>query len=195
MGHVQHRKQIRHFHEPGHLHELTFSCVHRRPLLTTDARMRMLARCLDQATSREHFQLVAFVFMPEHVHLLVNPRGATPNISRFLARIKQPFSKWIRGTLESGSDDDLQNLPVTERQGRKSIRFWQAGPGFDRNIYSREAIEASIHYIHENPVRRNLVLQAVDWQWSSARYYLLEPPCQQFAALPHVDGIPEGALD
>jgi putative transposase len=30
---------------------------------------------------------------------------------------------------------------------------------------------AAIDYIHRNPVRRGLVERAIDWQWSSARWY------------------------
>ncbi len=37
MGHSSpHRKRVRHFDEPGHVHELTFSCYERRPLLVDD---------------------------------------------------------------------------------------------------------------------------------------------------------------
>ena len=31
-----HRKRVRHYNEPGHCHELTFSCYRRMPLLTND---------------------------------------------------------------------------------------------------------------------------------------------------------------
>ena len=68
------RKLIKHFHEPGDLHELTFSCYRRLPLLTNDEWRCRLARCIDEANLKESMQLVAFVFMPEHVHLLVSPK-------------------------------------------------------------------------------------------------------------------------
>ena len=75
------------------------------------------------------------------------------------------------------------------------FRFWQEGPGFDRNIFSPEALEASIDYIHNNPVKRGLCQKAADWKWSSARYYLLDPARQQFPELPHIHGVPPGAFD
>jgi hypothetical protein len=31
-----HRKRVRHDHDPGHCHELTFACFHRRPLPTNN---------------------------------------------------------------------------------------------------------------------------------------------------------------
>jgi hypothetical protein len=68
-----HRKRVKHYDEPGHLHELTFSCFQRRPLLTNHQWRCMLSECIERATERHGYTLHAFVFMPEHVHLLVLP--------------------------------------------------------------------------------------------------------------------------
>jgi hypothetical protein len=40
---------------------------------------------------------------------------------------------------------------------KKVFRFWQAGGGFDRNLWNPKAIHSSIKYIEENPVRAGLV--------------------------------------
>ena len=63
---IPHRKRIRHFHEPGDFHELTFSCYKRMPLLTNDLWRRLLAESIDEAADARQFHLNAFVFMPEH---------------------------------------------------------------------------------------------------------------------------------
>lgn len=190
-----HRKQIRHFHEPGHLHELTFSCYQRRPLLDDDEHCRRLSRSIDEAGQQEGFDLVAFVSMPEHVHLLVRPQSSTPDLGRYLARIKQPFSKQIKELLTAQQSPLLEQLTIQERPGKRCFRYWQEGAGFDRNIFSRSAILGAIDYIHANPVRRGLCAAPVEWRWSSARYYQLEPPRQQFQELPRIHGLPAGVLD
>jgi putative transposase len=141
------------------------------------------------------FDLVAFVFMPEHIHLLVFPTLPVPDLGRFLARLKQPFSKEIKQILVENNSPLLKNLTVRERPGKHCFRYWQEGPGFDRNIFSPEALQASIDYIHNNPVKRGLCRRVTDWKWSSARYYVLEPPKQQFPDLPIVAGLPLGAFD
>jgi REP-associated tyrosine transposase len=41
------RKTIKHYHEPGDFHELTFSCYRRIPLLTNDAWRCHFARGLE----------------------------------------------------------------------------------------------------------------------------------------------------
>src|SRR5207249_1359698 len=64
----------------------------------------------------------------------------------------------------------LARLAVQEGK-RLRHRFWQPGAGYDRNVTSSKTLRAMIEYIHANPVRRGLVDHAVDWQWSSARWF------------------------
>ncbi len=190
-----HRKTIKHYHEPGELHELTFSCFQRLPLLTNDDWRRRLARIIDEANQLEKMRLAAFVFMPEHVHLLVVPESNEPDIGRYLARIKQPFSKSIKQLLGQSNPPLLKKLTVQERPSKQCFRYWQEGPGYDRNLNTAASVLASLDYFHNNPVKRTLCQKAVDWSWSSARWYLAEPPRQQFEGLPFVHGLPAGFLD
>jgi putative transposase len=192
---MAHRKTVRHFHEPRHLHELTFSCYQRMSLLTEDSWLEKLARSLNAANQEAGIQLVAFVFMPNHLHLLVHLTDPAQSISRYLARVKQPFSKQIKTLLMEVKSDLLRSLMVQERPGKTCFRFWQEGPGFDRNLHSPEVITASLDYIHNNPVKRDLCQRAVDWRWSSARFYLSEPPYQPDPALPLVHGLPGDLID
>jgi putative transposase len=162
--------------------------------LTNDEWRGLLSRCLDEANRESDVQLVGFVFMPEHVHLLVHPSDPGQSIGRYLARFKQPFSGHIKATLIRHGSELLHRLTVRERPGKTCFRFWQEGSGYDRNLVSSEAIRASLDYIHENPVKRGLCRRAVDWRWSSARYYLEEPCGRQFESLPIVSGMPVDAL-
>ena len=191
---MAHRKTVRHFHEVGHLHELTFSCYQRMPLLTNDMWREKLARCIESAGKETAFDLVGFVFMPEHVHLIVYPTTPNPRISYYLARIKQQFSKQIKDVLVEHHSRLLSKLTIQERPGKTCFRFWQAGPGYDRNLYSPEAISSSLEYVHGNPVKRGLCRCAVDWKWSSARYFFDVPARQQHPQLPMIHALPEGAL-
>jgi putative transposase len=59
-----------------------------------------------------------------------------------------------------------------ERPGKRVFRFWQEGPGYDRNLSSQKTVLSAIKYIHLNPVRRGLVARAADWKWLSARLYV-----------------------
>ncbi len=171
------------------MHELTFSCYQRMPLLTNDQWRSILATQLQLACEEERFQLIAFVFMPEHVHLLVLPCDHQAQISRLLARTKQPTSTQIKKLLVEHQSPLLEKLTVRERPGKFCFRFWQEGPGFDRNIFTPQATEASINYIHMNPVNRGLCTSCVDWQWSSARFHLTGTQCLSSPKLLRPDSV------
>ncbi|TWT47681.1 REP-associated tyrosine transposase [Botrimarina hoheduenensis] len=184
-----HRKRVRHFDATPEPHELTFSCYRRLPLLEHDGRLRLLAQSLDAATDRNGWRLAAFVFMPEHVHLLVFPVTPTARVSRLLFSIKRPFSFRIKRCLAAEKNPLVEQLTVRQRPGVDAFRFWQEGPGYDRNLRSQRALAAAIDYVHANPVRRGLVASATDWKWSSVRWYatdarLEEPDLPRLTPLP-----------
>jgi putative transposase len=189
-----HRKQIRHYHDPGHIHELTFSCYLRSPLLTNDVWRAMLAESIDRAMEGHRYRLAAFVFMPEHVHLIIYPLAQADPIDTLLKAIKRPFSYRIKQLLVQSKSPLLQELTVHQRPGVMTFRYWQEGPGYDRNLTKANTVLAAIDYLHLNPVRRRLVQRAIDWQWSSARFYLLDPP-QQYYPLPTIHNLPAEWLD
>ena len=166
-----HRKTVKRFHESGDCHELTFSCYRRMPLLTNDVWSHLLAESLDLAVQGQSCRLVAYVLMPEHVHILIQPTTHDFRIDLFLKALKAPFSRRIKKRLEEAHDPLLSKLTIRERPGVHCFRFWQEGGGYDRNLRSEKAVQAAMDYIHDNPVRRQLCERAADWRWSSARYY------------------------
>jgi putative transposase len=173
-----HRKRIRHFDDAGHVHELTFSCYSRMQLLLNDEWKKMLSQSIDRAMERHQYRLVAFVFMPEHVHLLVFRLEGTSEVADLLKAIKRPFSYRVKQELLKSNDPLLDRLTVHQRRGVRTFRFWQEGPGYDRNLTHSATAMAAIEYIHNNPVRRELVTSVAEWEWSSARFYLDDPPRQ-----------------
>jgi putative transposase len=138
-----HRKRIKHYDEFGDFHELTFSCYHRWKLLTNDTWRGFLARAVDDALVAEECCLAAFVFMPEHVHLLIYPADGSVDperVSRLLGSIKRPCSAQIKEKLSKGNSRLLDRLTIHERPGKTAFRFWQEGPGYDRNLQTEEAV-------------------------------------------------------
>jgi len=163
----QRRKKVCHFDQFGHAHFLTFSCYRRLPLLSKDRTRRWFVDALRAARSKHHFDLWAWVLMPEHVHLVVWPRRAGYRMASILADVKRPVGQQAIAYLEEHHREFLERLTVRNRN-RTYRRFWQAGPGQDRNIYDPAAAHEIIEYVHDNPVRRGLVSQPEDWPWSSA---------------------------
>jgi putative transposase len=167
----RHRKRVRHYEHPGHVRELTFSCYRQLPLLRNDLWREMLSRALDAAAERHRWRLAAFVYMPEHVHLLWFPLAGAAGIEHLLKAIKRPFSYRIKQLLIESRSGLLRRLTIQQRPGKTTFRFWQEGPGYDRNLDNAASVLAAIDYIHLNPVRRGLCENVLDWKWSSSRWY------------------------
>jgi putative transposase len=171
MNRVGHRKRVKHVDNITDVRELTFSCYERRPLLTNNNWRAMLSRSIDAALLRHRYRLAAFVFMPEHVHLVIWPLPQASGIDSVLKAIKRPFSYRVKQQLVAKQSLLLRRLTVQQRPGVMTFRFWQEGPGYDRNLTLGRSLLASIDYVHMNPVRRGLGKNAGDWIWSSARWF------------------------
>ena len=142
---------LKRYHHSGQFHFLTFSCYRRRPLLATATAKHTLERILEETRAQQSLLVIAYVLMPEHVHILTDePEQGT--IATFLQILKQRSSQTLK-------------LPEEDQ-------FWQRRY-YDRNVRTQEETIEKIEYIHRNPVKRGLVRAPEDYAWSSARTYLL----------------------
>ena len=151
---------------PGQAHALTFSCYRQRPFLLEERFCNFLAGAIDSARAAHAFDVWAYVFMPDHVHLVIYPRRNDHSISRILQAIKQPVSRKAIAFLREHRPADLERMATGHR--RQPYQFWQRGGGYDRNITRIDTLIETIQYIHRNPVRRGLVETADQWRYSSA---------------------------
>jgi putative transposase len=110
-----------------------------------------LADAIDLARGKHEFDLWAYVFMPEHVHLLICPRLPRYDISKILATIKLSVNRKAVNYLNSERPDFLEHLLDAQPNGKCAYRFWQRGGGFDRNIFETKPLLAEIDYIHAKP--------------------------------------------
>jgi putative transposase len=161
------RTPLRRFYGRGDLHFITFSCYRRRANLGTVRARDRFVRVLDELRSRYRFRLFGYVVMPEHVHLLLSePEQGTP--SSVLQVLKQKVSRTLRrkrlrrpaGQLSLGFGGDQPEAQA----------FWQRR-FYDFNVWSTKKIMEKLEYMHDNPVKRKLVLHAKDWPWSSWSHY------------------------
>ena len=138
----QHRKTRVASNEPGHAHELTFSCFQRLPLLSKDRTRTWFVEALDRTRKRYRLELWAYVIMPEHVHLLLWPTKDPHSMSAILKSMKQPVaraairflraknSKWS-GPGESNTGSGRR---VADMIGISSMSTW---PGRVSSTYTR----------------------------------------------------------
>ena len=98
-------------------------------------------------TARRLYVLHAWVIMPNHVHVVLEPHFELPQIMR-----------WLKGRTSRKANQML---------GRKGLPFWQ-DESYDHWIRSAEELNELISYVERNPVQAGLVGSDEQWPWSSA---------------------------
>jgi len=120
--------------------------------------------------NRDSAKLIAYVLMPNHVHLILHiPSGKS--ISDFMRDFKKFTSRTIKKNLKNrGLYNTLKKL--TDKGGVKKFKLWM--DRFDDVIiYSEKVMETKMNYIHYNPVKAGFVKKITEWKYSSARNYYL----------------------
>jgi putative transposase len=104
---------------------LTFSCYRRLPLLGS-ARIRdHFIATLAHMRARHGLRLLAWVVMPEHVHLLVAPRAGEASIIEALTGMKRDFGRDVIGRWRRLDARVLSR--IVDGHGRYC--FWQRAVG------------------------------------------------------------------
>jgi REP element-mobilizing transposase RayT len=131
----------------GYVQFCTATVLDWRPALTGEA-IGVIYDEWESARSRLGVRVLAFVVMPEHVHLLLwAERG--DSVRRFLQL----------------------TLATTSKMLQPGYRFWKERPRVV-GVQGR-VLETKLHYIHSNPVRRGLAASPEDWSHSSFRQLAL----------------------
>ena len=132
------------------------------------------------------YDLVAYVVMPNHVHVLIKTHEGFPLsdvVHSWKSFTAHEINKHLKGLEICGrdargpGDKHLKGLEICGRDARgpgdKRLRgggdtkVWQEDY-FDRFIRDERHFAQAIAYIHENPVKAGLCRHASEWPWSSA---------------------------
>ncbi len=155
--------------DPTHARYLTFGCYRRKQLFAHEELAFRFVHAVDAWRREQAVQLWAYVVMPNHVHLLVHTEVSDLGKDLGLLKLRYGFQalQWLQ-VHHPVRYEELQALD----HGTIVHRFWQAGGGYDRNIFSDVAVRKAMTYIHNNPVRAGIVEVPEMFTWSSARYWL-----------------------
>ncbi len=153
--------RLRRYYGAGYSHFITTSCYQRRPVLGTAENRDLFLEVLEQVRRRYHFVVVGYVVMPEHVHLLLTePERGDPSI--VMQALKQGFARRLFRRMRSGVGPQSGTLAYGH--------VWQSR-FYDFVVFSESRRVEKLRYIHRNPVKRGLVLEPQEWEWSSFRHY------------------------
>jgi len=158
--------KLHRYYGAGYLHFITTSCYRRMPLLQKGEHRDLLLEVIERVRQRYHFAVVGYVIMPEHVHLLVSePERGDP--SKVMQAIKQGFARRLLGRMRSSYDPRQGSLWHTALDAG---HIWQAR-FYDFVVFAEAKRVEKLRYMHRNPVKRGLVLEPQQWDWSSYRHY------------------------
>jgi REP element-mobilizing transposase RayT len=113
-----------------------------------------------QRFAGERYDLIAWVVMPNHVHVLIRTYKGVA-LGRIVQSWKSYTGRRIRRMMEEGEIGARR----FEGKGVWMREYW------DRYIRNERHFEAAVRYIHDNPVKAGLAELAEDWPWSSAREF------------------------
>jgi putative transposase len=137
----------RHARVPG-TYFVTSRTWQSRPLFRNEPCCRILIESLLHYRSQGVYALYAFVLMPDHFHILLQPSCETT-----LERAVQ----YIKGGSAHRIGKEMQyNWPI-----------WQRGFS-DHRIRDWADFERHCRYLEENPVRKKLAAVPQEFEWSSA---------------------------
>jgi len=146
----------------GALHYVTGNLVNRMRVFSDSACCEVFLKHLEDINRRWPAKLIAYVLMPDHFHLICNPRDG--RIKEFIGELKGLSAKAIitANRFFKFPDHGVEGQQVWQ-QSFKATPLW-----------SGWMIRQKINYIHANPVRAGLVESAKDYQWTSFRSFYLQ---------------------
>lgn len=140
--------RLREFDYAGaHAYSLTFVTRQRAPVSRNANAVCLAEDSLLSSTAKHHFSLVAYCFMPDHVHALVIG-GDDSRLADFVRLFKQLAGYHVK---------QLLGAPL-----------WQTS-FYDHVVRTEEDLSALTDYVLDNPVRAGLVSDRADYPHSGPR--------------------------
>jgi len=147
---------------PGQPHFVTFSTYQRRQFLAPERPREIVLEVLQTCLKNHGAFCHGFVVMPNHVHAILTV-DTNSTITPFLLAWKKTSSYRIKRFY-------AQELTKYHERCPQDCPIWQA-KFYDFNLESDRKLNEKLEYMHNNPITANLVPTALEWIWSSARYY------------------------
>ncbi len=138
---------------------LTFTVKNWYYIFDRHNRFQILSDSIQYCQKNKDLKLYAYVFMLNHIHLI----ASSLDMITFVRDFKKFTSKEI-----------LKNIIATEpnilklfRIGENKYEFWQK-TNMPKLIEAKKYFFQKVNYIHENPTRKQYVVDPAYWFWSSA---------------------------
>jgi len=138
----------------------------RVPVFRSAPIKEVACRALDEARRSGRFLLLAYVFMPDHLHWITDSCLKPSQILRFVDGVLA--HRIIEFLKKHNHHRSLAKLRGLEKNRGYKHSLWDHHPNA-LWLTSEPAFMQRVNYIHQNPVRAGLVERAEDYRWSSQR--------------------------
>lgn len=148
----------------------TATCLKWQNLLGEDRHQQIVMEGLQFLTTENRIWLYGSVLMPNHLHLLWRKQDAWVD-----KNIQQMFLKYTAQQIkfsikDSGKYEALEKYKSTQHD--REYHFWERR-AYRATMHNRKVAEQKLDYIQCNPVKAGLCRAAMDYKYTSARYYEL----------------------
>jgi putative transposase len=153
------------------LHYLTFVTFQRVPIFKSPTICQFFIDALKETKEKYPFKLAAYVIMPDHAHLTLNPLGCDIELvgKDLKGRSAKKVLDWLK------ENNHLESLAKLRRRnpGKRNHTYsvWQKKVR-SVDLVSHKFFVQKIGYTHINPVRAGLCDHPAKWKWSSYLAYL-----------------------
>jgi len=147
---------------------VTTTCNGHLHLFRSHSYFLILANSIEFLNLKYKSDILAYVFMPNHIHLIVYFKEENM-LSEYMRDFKKYTAFRIRKEIESdGNTALLENLRVSN--GKQIFKIWM--DRFDDVFLETPSVlETKLDYIHFNPTKKNLCSDPTDYLYSSAFFY------------------------
>ncbi|SRR6266516_4920740 len=150
----------------------TSVAAHRLPIFRTGKLKELACSALDEARRSGDFLLFAYVIMPDHLHGIVGGTRKQSEIMRFINGITS--RRVIDYLKANGHTSSLEKLRQQEKERRYRYSLWEHHPN-TMFLTTESVFMQRVNYVHNNPVRADLVTRSEDYRWSSVRWWKRVP--------------------
>ncbi len=144
-----------------HAYSLTLATAGRKPNFDDTRTVDYCLHILREEAQRCAFDVLAYGFMPDHLHLLVQSRTEGEDLIDFVKRFKQKTGWWFLHGRETGS------LKASATSSFAALGLWQKSY-YDHVVRSEEGLRAAAEYILGNPVRAGLTREVGDFSFAGS---------------------------
>lgn len=157
------------FKDNEHPYFMTCTVVHWLPVFASPNVAQIIIDSL-KFLQQQNVTIYAWVMLENHIHLIAQSEDMSKDIGRFKAYTGKQILAYLSERNAKTILDQLRYYKVSYKGKDREIQLWQEGV-HPQMISSEFMMRQKIDYIHQNPVKRGYVDDAIHWRYSSAKNY------------------------